>query len=769
MSKLIVVARPATFIRWILAALGIIALSIGTNLAPQPAHADPAPTSNPMIITIELNDSLPWLGLPLVNFYGDIDWGDGMWNQGGIQASYAGVTGNNGHVYSGSPGTQYTVKIYGTADSWTNFSSNGIGASLLKSVDAWGDIGQTFTSLEGAFADAEKLENVPVTLPSNVTNTAGMFAYCSLFNDADVASWDTQGVTAMNSMFEEAHAFNRDISGWDTSSVDNMASMFSGAQAFNQDISAWNVSHVQYFDMTFNGARAFNQPIGLWNMSNAMSLSAMFSGAEAFNQDISGWNTSNVTNFSFMFEYASAFNQDISGWNTGAGINFSGMFANNPVFNQPIGLWNMGNAQELNSMFEGADSFNHSLGPWDTSSVTNMNWMFGNADAFNSSLGTWNTSSVTSMAYMFMRASSFNQDITSWNTSNVTTMEMMFAEASVFNQDIGNWNTSQVTNMDGMFEVASSFNQDISGWNTSSLTSAIWMFHAAYTFNQPLAGWDTSHLTSVWGMFGDTSSFDQDLSSWDLSHITDARYFLHFSHISPLNYSKLLRSLANSPHQENVILESDLVHYLNTAASYRSVLVADGWTITDAGSSAAAVPTISAAPTGSSIARGQTLSSSSLTGGSASVPGTFAFSSPSTVPGVGVQTVSVTFTPTDSLAYSSITTTTTVLVTGAPVRSASPTITGTARKSKYLTAALGTWSGYPAPTKTLKWYRCAKTVAAGLTALPSASKCSAIRGATSTRYKVVATDKGKYLTVVATSANSLGSTKATAKSTAKVR
>ncbi|NBP40912.1 MAG: hypothetical protein EBV34_21280, partial [Betaproteobacteria bacterium] len=63
-------------------------------------------------------------------------------------------------------------------------------------------------------------------------------------------------------------------------------------------------------------------------------------------------------------------------------------------------------------------------------------------------------------------------------------------------------------------------------------------------------------------------------------------------------------------------------------------------------------PTISAAPTASTITYGQSLSAATLTGGTASVAGAFAFKTPSTTPNAGVaQNFKVVFTPTDTANY----------------------------------------------------------------------------------------------------------------------
>jgi hypothetical protein len=74
-------------------------------------------------------------------------------------------------------------------------------------------------------------------------------------------------------------------------------------------------------------------------------------------------------------------------------------------------------------------------------------------------------------------------------------------------------------------------------------------------------------------------------------------------------------------------------------------------------------------PTASAITYGQPLSASTLTGGSAAVsingtavPGTFAFTAPSTVPSTGTSQQSVTFTPMDTADYASVTGTVSVTV-----------------------------------------------------------------------------------------------------------
>jgi hypothetical protein len=81
-------------------------------------------------------------------------------------------------------------------------------------------------------------------------------------------------------------------------------------------------------------------------------------------------------------------------------------------------------------------------------------------------------------------------------------------------------------------------------------------------------------------------------------------------------------------------------------------------------------PTLSTWPTASAISYGQTLASSTLSGGSASVAGTYTFATPGTTPAVGTSSQSVTFTPTDSADYATVSGTVSVTV-----NKATPTVT----------------------------------------------------------------------------------------------
>jgi Glycoside hydrolase family 44 len=81
-------------------------------------------------------------------------------------------------------------------------------------------------------------------------------------------------------------------------------------------------------------------------------------------------------------------------------------------------------------------------------------------------------------------------------------------------------------------------------------------------------------------------------------------------------------------------------------------------------------PTVTAWPTASTLTYGQTLASSTLTGGTASVSGTFSWTSSTTVPGAGTPSEGVTFTPADTTDYNTV-----AGSIGVVVNKATPTVT----------------------------------------------------------------------------------------------
>ncbi|WP_348270073.1 Ig-like domain repeat protein [Edaphobacter paludis] len=142
---------------------------------------------------------------------------------------------------------------------------------------------------------------------------------------------------------------------------------------------------------------------------------------------------------------------------------------------------------------------------------------------------------------------------------------------------------------------------------------------------------------------------------------------------------------------------------LSPATIYHFRVVATAGSAVIYGSAAAfitdkATPTITAWPTASAIIYGAALSTSTLTGGTGSVAGTFAWNSPATVPVVGTASYSVTFTPTDTTNYNTVSNTVNVTVNKAtPTISTLPTISaisyGAALSTSTLIGGTGSVAG----------------------------------------------------------------------------
>ena len=103
----------------------------------------------------------------------------------------------------------------------------------------------------------------------------------------------------------------------------------------------------------------------------------------------------------------------------------------------------------------------------------------------------------------------------------------------------------------------------------------------------------------------------------------------------------------------------------------------------------------------------------------------------------------------------------------APTLRVGASVAGKAKVGSTLTASRGSGSG-TSPSFVYKWYRCGSAVAAVKAAPAAKLKCVAIAKATALTYKLVAADKGKFVTFQMTVSNSAGTVISVAKSTAKI-
>jgi YVTN family beta-propeller protein len=106
-------------------------------------------------------------------------------------------------------------------------------------------------------------------------------------------------------------------------------------------------------------------------------------------------------------------------------------------------------------------------------------------------------------------------------------------------------------------------------------------------------------------------------------------------------------------------------------------------------------------PTASSITYGQTLAASSLSGGTSTPVGTFAWTTPATVPTTGTASYSVTFTPTDTTNYHTATSTVSLTVNKATATTTWPTASAITYGQTLIASTLS--GGTSTPAGTFAW------------------------------------------------------------------
>jgi surface protein len=295
-----------------------------------------------------------------------------------------------------------------------------------------------------------------------------MFSNANVFNNGEVPGastapllWDTGKVTSMLQMFYSAtsHAFNQPIGTWNTENVTTMQGMFQNATRFNQPIGSWDTGKVTNMSYMFFNARAFNQPVGSWNTSLVTTMKYMFGYAPVFNQPIGSWNTANVTDMAYMFQNAVQFNQAVGSWNTAKVTTFESMFQGAPVFNNGLAAGVSGPM------------------PWNTGLATTMRYMFSNTTAFNQDISTWNVSNVTTMMRMLSYLPYFNQPVGVWNTAKLTDVNNMFQTSPSFNQPLGNWNVTGITNatnfLVGVKLSIANYDNLLINWNAQAVKTGV--------------------------------------------------------------------------------------------------------------------------------------------------------------------------------------------------------------------------------------------------------------------------------------------------------
>ena len=267
-------------------------------------------------------------------------------------------------------------------------------------------------------------------------------------------SWNTQNVTTMASMFQNAYYFNQNISNWSTSNVVSMSLMFAGASTtaettFNNGQLAgssgqplnWTASKCNNFVSMFANTAGFNQPVPTLVDTSTLPLANctmtnMFNSASVFNQNVNTWNTSNVTNMSSVFSGTSVFNNGQSVTQTVTGTPSLASYSNASPYTLtcPDASFNLDFSSGDGIIITTGGSAIYSSVVANISSDTSL------------TLSTYPISIslaagvITSIKKQVAGTAEFDL---SWNTQNVTTVASIFQNATYFNQRLP-WNTRKI-------------------------------------------------------------------------------------------------------------------------------------------------------------------------------------------------------------------------------------------------------------------------------------------------------------------------------------
>jgi surface protein len=161
--------------------------------------------------------------------------GASSFNNGGA----TGTTSNPLDWTNSDGGSNWSLS---TTSNMFNGASN-FNQTLSIDSDGVGDFGGMFTGA-ASFNNGGNDFSTSTLSTGSAYNMNNMFKNATSFTGGGVGTFDTSGVTSMQSTFEGATNFNEDIGGWNTGSTTNMTNLLADATNFNQDISNWNVEQV---------------------------------------------------------------------------------------------------------------------------------------------------------------------------------------------------------------------------------------------------------------------------------------------------------------------------------------------------------------------------------------------------------------------------------------------------------------------------------------------------------------------------------------------
>lgn len=272
-------------------------------------------------------------------------------------------------------------------------------------------------------------------------------------------------------------------------------------------------------------------------------------------------------------------------------IYFNGTAADRAKLRRVIQLGEVGWTSFLNA-FEGCTGMTEFVsGECDTSSVQFFNNMFEGCTALTApDLSTMDVSGATSLQSMF-----FNSGVTDlssladWDVSGVRFFTSMFRDCDALTDiDLSNWSPSAAQSLSSMFQSSSQLtNVTFGNWNMPNLTTISQIFRDCFDLGTVnVNGWVMPSLSNISDAFRQCGNlFDLDVSDWDVAGVTNAsRFMLGTSGaMEPDVYDTMLTNWGAQTLNSGVTLDMGATNYTAAGEAGRNAILAQGWTINDAG------------------------------------------------------------------------------------------------------------------------------------------------------------------------------------------
>lgn len=255
-----------------------------------------------------------------------------------------------------------------------------------------------------------------------------------------------------------------------------------------------------------------------------------------------------------------------------------------------LNIWDFSNVVLAGSLFSGATNFNQSF-IFISSTCTNIGGMFQNCTSFKPTSLNINTPLCSNVANLFNGiASTFTCSNFSMRINNVANLSNLFFSFINFNPTNFYLEATSCTSMNALFRNCTLFNPSSFQINAPNVTTMVSFLESSPKFNT-LFNMDISNVITMNQAFLGVTDFNQDISALNFNkNVTLSGLMIGktSANFSASNYDALLQRWATlfigtGRTQTNKAIGMGTIKYTATGKTYRDLLIADGWTITDGG------------------------------------------------------------------------------------------------------------------------------------------------------------------------------------------